>query len=248
MLKMKINRVDYNNNNTPILSKNEIEKFAYNVLADYKPHLLKEPGAIKFEHFLENYLRLELLFRDIYYEEDEKPILGVTMYDKCTVKVFDKENERIKSELFWEDSVIIDNCVMKPGREGMANFTGVHEGAHYMIHPGITFPDKTRKIFCRRENIEGSGIKSTYSMTNTWIEFQANYFAASFTMPNTTFIPLINEFLRKHDIWKGNIKLNIDEDLDILGKHLLPEYVSEIYNVSKLAAFNKLKTTGFIEA
>ena len=67
MIKMKINRVDYNNNNTPILYKDEIEKFAYDVLADYKPNLLKEPGAVGFEHFVENYLGLPLLFKDIYY-------------------------------------------------------------------------------------------------------------------------------------------------------------------------------------
>ena len=29
MIKLKVTRVDYNNNNTPILYKDEIEKFAY---------------------------------------------------------------------------------------------------------------------------------------------------------------------------------------------------------------------------
>ena len=40
----------------------------------------------------------------------------------------------------------------------------------------------------------------------------------------------------------------MNEDLDILGKDLLPEYISEVYGVSKRAAYNKLKTSNFIEA
>jgi len=245
MIKMKINRVDYSNNNTPILYKDEIEKFAYDVLADYKPNLLKEPGAVGFEHFVESYLGLPLLFRDIYYDNPTNPIFGTTIFGECTVKVFDKENECTKTEFFWEDCVIIDNYVMQPGRKGMANFTGIHEGAHYLIHPGIKFPEKTRKIFCRRESIEGSG--SSQSMTNSWVEFQANYFTSSFAMPNTTFVPLVNDFLRKHNVWKSYIKLGVNEDLDTLGKDLLPEYISEVYGVSKRAAFNKLRTSNFIE-
>jgi Zn-dependent peptidase ImmA (M78 family) len=243
---MKINRIDYSNNNTPILSKYEIERFAEDVLMDYKPHLLKEPGSIGHQHFIENYLGLPLLFRDIYYDNPKNPIFGTTIFGECAVKVFDKENERVKTELFWEDCIIIDNYVMQPGREGMANFTGIHEGAHYLMHPGITFPKRTRKIFCRRGDIDGAG--NSQDIANRWVEYQANYFTASFTMPNRTFKPLVNNFLRKHDIWKGNIKLGLGEDLDILGSDLLPEYISEVYGVSKRAALNKLKTTGFIEA
>jgi len=246
MIKLKINRVDYNNNNTPILSKPEIEKFAYDVLADYKPHLLKEPGAVGFEHFIENYLELPLIFRDIYYDNPSNPIFGTTIFGRSSVEVFIKEEERVKHELFWEDSIIIDNYVMQPGRKGMANSTGVHEGGHYLMHYGVTFPEKTRKIFCRRASIEGTDTGNTQSMTNKWLEYQAYYFTSSFTIPNTTFMPLVNDFLHKHDVWKGCITLGVNEDLDILGKDLLPEYISEVYGVSKRAAFNKLKSNDFI--
>ena len=66
MITMKISRVDYRNNNTPILYDREIEEFAESVLADYKPELLREPGKIRFEHFIEYYLGLKLLYKDIY--------------------------------------------------------------------------------------------------------------------------------------------------------------------------------------
>ena len=247
MIRMKISRVDHDNNDTPILSKNEIENFAHSILTDYKPHLLKEPGAIKFQHFLENYLGVSLLFRDIYYDDPESPIFGMTIFRDCTVQMFDRENERVKHEIIRKNSIIIDNYVMEPGREGFANFTGIHEGGHYLIHPGVYSTFKPGQICCRRENLEGSGKAAIQGMYyNQWIEFQANYFTACFTMPNTTFRPLVNDYLRKHDIWKGSITLGLNEDSDILGRHLLPEYVSEVYGVSKRAAFSKLKTNGFI--
>jgi len=247
MIKIKITRVDCNNYNTPILYKHEIEEYAYNVLADYKPNLLKEPGAVGFEHFLEKYLGLELFFRDIYNDNPENPIFGVTNFDRCVVKVFDKENNRIKNELMPPDSVVIDNYVMKSGREGMANFTGVHEGGHYLIHSGVSFPERTRKILCRRANIEGSRAGNAEEKRNTWLEFQANHFTASFTMPNATFVPFVNEFLREHGIYKRCVVLGANEDLDIFAKDLLPEYVAEVYGVSKRAAFNKLKSNSFVE-
>jgi len=56
MITLKVRRVDHKNNNTPILYDREIDDFAHEVLADYKPGLLREPSAIRFEHFLESYL------------------------------------------------------------------------------------------------------------------------------------------------------------------------------------------------
>jgi len=246
MIRLQIKCVNYKENNTPILSKDEIEKFAYDVLADYKPHLLKEPGAVGFEHFIESYLDIPLIFRDIYYDNPKSPIFGTTIFGKCVVNVFDFEEEdrRVKSEFFWEDSIIIDNYVMQPGRQGMANSTGVHEGSHYLMHYGITFPEKTRKILCRRENIEGAG--NEQNIKNNWIEYQAYYFTSSFTMPNQTFIPLVHEFMREHGLYKKPIFLGDDDDLDIFAKDLLPQYISDVYCVSKRAAFNKLKSHGFI--
>jgi len=244
---MKIGRVDRQNGNTPVLSKGEIEEFACEVLADYKPNLLKEPGAVGFEHFIERYLGLPLFFRHIYYDNPKSPIFGATVFGGAAVKVFDREDERIKTEIFREECVIIDNYVMESGREGMANFTGVHEGAHYLMHSGITFPEKTRRIFCRRESLDGSA-GGAQGPASGWVEYQANCFAAAFAMPISTFVPLVNDFLRGNNVWKRCIDIGEDEELDIVAKNLLPEYVSEVYGVSMRAACNRLKTTGFVRA
>jgi len=62
MIELSIRRVDRYNNNTPILSDREIDEFAHAVLMDYKPELLRKPGAVRFEHFLESYLGATILY------------------------------------------------------------------------------------------------------------------------------------------------------------------------------------------
>lgn len=254
---MKISRVDYRNNNTPILYDREIDGFAHDVLADYKPALLREPGTINFEHFLESYLGVTLMFEDIYSDDPDRPIFGVTAFRDGTLKVFDRESACLSNKIVRANTVIIDNYVMESGREGLAMFTCLHEGGHLMIHPNVYAPEyggereqPTRRlspmVYCRRDSVESFGFSRSQRTATEWREHQADYFAAALAMPNATFIPFVNEFLREHDIWKRCIILGSDDDTDILAQYLLPERISEVYGVSKRAASVKLKKSGFI--
>jgi len=253
---MKINRVDHNNNNTPILYDREIDEFAHDVLADYKPNLLREPGAIRFEHFLESYMGVNLMFKDIYNSDPDRRILGAVAFRGGTLKVFDREKMRVSNTLVQANTVIIDNYVMEPGREGLAMFTGLHEGGHLMIHPQVYGDENSRNengrkllpiVYCRRDTVESFGRKSrSFNNAKAWREHQADYFAAALAMPNATFIPVVNQLMREYDIWKRHITLGQDDDLDILAGELLPERITEIYGVSKRAALIKLKKSGFV--
>ena len=80
MIEMNITRVDENNDNTPILSNKEIDEFAYAVLEDYNSNLLCEPGVIHYEHFIESYMEMELLYKDIYYKENTPPVYGIAVF------------------------------------------------------------------------------------------------------------------------------------------------------------------------
>ncbi|MCL1859310.1 MAG: ImmA/IrrE family metallo-endopeptidase [Oscillospiraceae bacterium] len=257
MITMKINRVDYNNNNTPVLYDREIGGFAHDVIEDYKPNLLREPGMIRFEHFLESYLGVTLMFKDIYNPDPDKKILGAVAFRGGTLKVFDRENMRVSNMLVKENTVIIDNFVMEPGREGLAMFTGLHEGGHLMIHPKVykIYEEENNNInkkrlppivYCRRDTVENFGGSRSLKTAKSWMEHHADCFAASLAMPNATFIPFVNQLMREYDVWKGHIVLNQDDDLDILAKDLLPERITEVYGVSKRAALIKLKKSGFV--
>ena len=255
MLRMKIHRVDRQHNNTPIISNREIDDFAHAVLKDYKPELLEEPGAVRYEHFLESYLGVTILYKDIYSKDPERPIFGATAFRNSSIRIFDRENERIRRIKVAANTVIIDNFVMEPGKEGLANFTGLHEGGHILIHRGVYAPEYDEQtyfeeelppmVYCHRENVENF-VKKQERTAKQWREHHADYFAAAFAMPNKTFRPFVNQLLREHDVWKGSIILGRDGDLDILAEEILPDYIAEVYGVSRRAAFIKLKQCGFV--
>ena len=146
---------------------------------------------------------------------------------------------------------------MKPGKEPLALFTGVHEGGHILIHgsiydtvcegqlelPGI---ESQPVIYCRRSNIENFADNKPNRTISDWREHHADYFAAAIAMPNATFRPVVHSILREHGIRTGYIAPDIDDDSDYLSEELLPETIMEIYGVSKRAAKIKLRKAGFV--
>jgi hypothetical protein len=254
---MRINRIDRRSRNTPIISDKEIDEFARAVLEDYKPMLLREPGAIKFEHFLETYLGATILYKDIYHDDPERPIFGATAFRDSKLKVFDRESSRIKKLPVSANTVIIDNYVMQPGKEGLAAFTGLHEGGHILIHAGVFVPECdgqmtasdeefSSMVYCHRGSVEGFGRKRAKRTAKEWLEHHADYFAAAIAMPNATFRPFVNRLLREHGFRKAFITIGRDTDLDILAQDIMPDCISEVYGVSRQAAYIKLKKAGFV--
>ena len=149
MITMKITRVDRNNDNTPILSNREIDEFAYAVLEDYDPVLLREPGTIDYEHFMESYIGLEIIYKDIYYEKNTPPVYGMTFFRNGTVKVFDRENSRVANSIIRANTVVLDNIITD--NDGMAMFTGLHESGHFFMHQGVFSIFRAGQVCCRRK-------------------------------------------------------------------------------------------------
>jgi hypothetical protein len=149
-------RIDRRNHGTPILFDREIDEYAQTILADYRPELLQEPGIINFQHFLESYLDLQIDFHDIYSEDPNHPILALTAFRSGTIKVFDRESQSVQQIHVPGRTVIIDNAVMEPGREGLALFSGMHEGGHVMMHwPVYTGEVQSLVVCCcRGPNLE----------------------------------------------------------------------------------------------
>ena len=246
MIAMKITNVDASNDNTPILSNKQIDEFAATVLADYDPDLLREPGTVHYEHFIESYMEMDLLYKDIYYAENTPPVYGVTVFRDGTVKIFDREESRVVNRPTRANTVILDNSVTS--NKGMAMFTALHESGHVFLHRGVFSIFRAGQICCRKK----SSAKVQYGQSN-WTaedrrEQQANRFASSLAMPDETFIPYVNELLREYNLWSRCIVLGQDDDLDIAANDLLPESISEVYGVSKQAASVKLKSSGFVQS
>ena len=262
MVKLNPRWVDRKNNNTPILYDREIDEFARAVLEDYRPELLQEPGTINFQHFIESYLEMKLDFMDLYSDDPGRPILAMTVFKKDRVKVFDEENDCVTKVTVPARTVIIDNAVMRDGKESLALFSGMHECGHIMmqwhVYTGETFdgevydPDYDfnsridRVVCCRRENIETTANANKIRTAKEWREHHADYFAAAVTMPNSTFMPFVRRLLRENSYYKNSILLGRDGDLDILADDIIPDAINEVYGVSKRAARIKLRKTNFV--
>ena len=246
MITMKITRVDRENDNTPIISNKEIDDFAYAVLEDYDPGLLREPGMIDYEHFIESYIGMEIIYKDIYYKENTPPIYGVTVFRDGTVKVFDRENSRVAHPIIRANTVIMDNAVT--ANDGMAMFTGLHESGHIFFHQGVYSIFRAGQVCCRKKNTGNTQSNQSQWTAEEWREHQANHFAGAIAVPDMTFIPFVTNVLREYGIFKRSIVLGNNDDLDILAKDLLPDRVSEVYGVSKQAASVRLKKSGFVIA
>ena len=259
MVKLNPRRVDHENYDTPILYDREIDEYAHAVLKDYKPLLLKEPGKINFQHFLESYLGASIEYHDIFNDDPERPILAMTIYGSGEVKVFNRENGCVSRIKVPERTVIIDNAVMYPGKEGLALFSGIHEGGHIAMHWDVyskILEDEVESsgynasaVYCRRDNIEYIPKGNTKMQKRTaeeWREHQADYFAAAIAMPNITFMPFVRSILRENGYYKPSITIGRDEDLDILADDIIPDAISEVYGVSRRAARIKLRKLGFV--
>ena len=244
MITMKITRVDENNDNTPILSNREIDEFAYSVLEDYDRDLLKGPGAVDYEHFLESYLGMDIIYKDIYYKEDTPPVYGMTVFRDGTVKVFDREDNRVANPIIRANTVILDNAVTS--NDGMAMFTGLHESGHIFLHRDVFSIFRAGQVCCRKKGAAGARPGKTTWTAEEWREHQANHFAGAVAMPDATFVPFAAGALREYGVYKRSIVLGESDDLDIVARDLLPERVSEVYGVSRQAASVKLKKSGFV--
>lgn len=246
----------YKKDGTPVVSDLEIQDYAEAVLADYKPKLLKEPGRINATHFLESYLEATLDYQDIYYEEDDNPIAGGTVFNDGTVLIFDREKMCVRPIEVKAGTILIDNSTMEDGKEGFAKFTHLHEGGHFLIHPtvyrreanqmslfdfGLEDPG-SHVVTCKRSTILGQGERSELKTEEDFREHHANTFAAAIAMPRPTFIPCAREMICKagfsDGIWVEEELLDWDFDLALPA---MIERLSDIFGVSKSAARVQLK-------
>jgi Zn-dependent peptidase ImmA (M78 family) len=258
IIEFRWSKVDKKNHNTPIIKDSEIDELAEMLLRDYKPQLLKEPRKIKYEHFLESYLGANLDYKHIYYEENKERILGVTSFNREKLPIFDRENMCIDEIILNRNSIVLDFYVTEEGREGLELFTGLHEGGHLWMHPGVfTKSEMQMSLFgnddelrpvtcCRKTDIEGFEKRRGYRNPKQWREHQADYFASAIAMPGATFIPFVQEVLKSQGITDGRIIEDAGFDEYFLAKEVLPKILVDTYGVSRTAAYVKLRKFGFV--
>ena len=196
MIRFKCSRCSYDM--TPVISDKAIEEYARTLLYDYRPDQLNgAPKQLNAFHFVESYLGARIEYQDIYYEEGEKPILGMTCFAETQLKIFDRENLCTRCITVPANTIVIDNSVMEPGKEALANFTVLHEGGHFCMHRDV-FEDGLRRNsppeFCSRKK-SGKGRRRLRTQED-FREHQADVFAAAVALPADTFVPCATQIIK----------------------------------------------------
>lgn len=243
---------------TPVISDLELQDYAEAVLNDYKPALLKEPGKINVDHFLESYLGATLEYQYLYNDEGKPAIAGATVFNRDWIRVFDREDKCVRTIEVSADTIIIDSTLLDEKKDAYALFTGLHEGGHFVAHPEVfrrldgqldlfggmaaRYPSTLQ---CRRDTIFGGHYKTRFTSQHEHREHQANTLAAAWAMPRPTFIPVAQEAIRKCGFSDGIIVYEQEFDLDC--DVVLPELIrsiARVFGVSKAAAKVQLKRQG----
>lgn len=247
---------------TPIVRDADVVEYAEAVLADYRPELLEVPGKIDGLHFIEKYLRANIDFQDIYYEEDESPIAGATVFNDEGVRVFDREKQCVKEIAVEADTVIIDNSTMSDGKEGFALFTEIHEGGHFLMHPDVYKRDPYQitmydlglglaargTVLCKRTTMENR--KGKLVTQEDFREHQANVFAAAMMMPRKPFYDLATRLIAECELQRdGNCILvepkKYRTHFDFGRRRIIGE-VASAFGASRRAVEIRMRTMGLL--
>lgn len=245
----------------PVITNMEIEDYTVSLIEDYKPSLLKEPSAINPLHFVESYLGADVDYQDIYYEEGESAIAGATVFNDDVVPVFDRENMCVRYILVPANTILIDNATLEKGKGGFCNFTVLHEGGHFIMHPEVFRRDDAQfsllpetystrpRVACRKNNIGASVTFGPVMTPEHRREQQANVFAAFIAMPQKTFYPFAQELVKKAGFSEG-VYIEHDEydwcnddPLYNIGNKL-----ASAYGVSRTSATIRMRTLGLIQS
>jgi Zn-dependent peptidase ImmA (M78 family) len=139
------------------MAKSEIEQLATMILEDYAALFRRDFGPpVPVEDIIERYFDLSIAFVDFERRYGQTDILGATYVAK---------------------RLICANANLdRPDCEGRLNFTFAHEAGHWVLHRRLVCekePDHTKNplVLCRTRD------------AGSQIEWQANYFASCFLMP-----------------------------------------------------------------
>lgn len=226
---------NYSSNGMPFISNGEIDTVAEQLIADYKADILFNPQEIDIDRFATNYLNVDL---DYQYLSHCGVYLGMTIFQtQDDIPVYDPE---LREAVFVHEdanTIIIDNSLLEENQEHRYRFTLGHESGHSLLHPSYFLNRSENEsnqsyVICRSDFASGN-YQRHHLDSRSRAEQQANYFSSAVLMPKCSVNILMAGLpYRGQPLW-------IEKAVTLL---------SETYNVSREAAFYRLKSLGYINS
>lgn len=222
-------------NNVPVVTKNELDNFGEQFVADFCSKAMRVPSEIDIDRFAVRYLGME---QDFQHLSHCGCYLGMTVFnDTDEVPIYNPENNRAEYISAKAGTFIIDNHLLEPNKEHRYRFTVGHEGSHHILHSAYFgydpdqlsfFNSRAPMVQCRIDNKNFNQKPFELWTEEEWMEWQANYLSAAILMPKS---------MVKKAIENSNCQ-TIASKVDL---------VSETFNVSNASALIRLKGLALIE-
>jgi len=197
------------------LSKKDIERIAQHQLNKINKRILKNAYGLSKDDLI-NFIKNEYGIKIKIIKAKKNKFLGV-----CDI-----ENKIIK----------LDSSVIDTSRE---LFILAHEFGHFILHQKLSINQKLLDLF---EDTEQNLISNKVFLDNPrqWIEWQANYFAACLTIPQSSLIAMLWMSQQRRGLLKGNLYLD-DQKNTQRAFYSIIDYLSYHFNVSKTSIIYRLK-------
>ena len=241
MIKLDLRRKD---SGVPILSREELDEIAFNVLADFNYEVLLEPQEVDIDLFAQEYLGMD---QDFQFLSHNGIYMGMTIFnDTDNLPVYDPIKRR--AEYVSEKAIVIDNSLLEDDKEHQYRFTMGHECIHGMLHkaffsalPGqLTMFDQLGPEFSEpmiRCRVVTAG-RTNWNYRNwtdiDWMEWQANAGASALLMPAYA-VKILSEKAKKYG-YRG-----------ISHARVMVAEMMRVFNVSHSAAAFRLKSLGLLD-
>ncbi len=235
----------YTLSQVPYVTNDVLENYAENIVWDFAPQLLNNPGPIDADKFLEFYLCLNVDSRCISHKEQ---ILGLTAFSDGTVEILNVETGMIEDFPVTAGTVIIDISLDSKRNIARRRFTIIHEGCHWILHRKFFTeynPFGPASIYEKRYLAAKTGRLDHNSSQedNTEVDMmerQADFLTSAILMPRPALRKAFRNYFsligdKPHQIVRG---ANCVEDS--YAKQMT-EYIAKVFNVSKRAALIRLE-------
>ncbi len=181
-----------------VLSRENIEEIAQDILKDFSPKNLDNPTYLSTRSFLCDYLGLRVKYE--YIGMPKKEILGLVVMDDIALIPSCDGVHRPKALEETYGTVLIHSKLNEICKFPRKRFTEMHEAAHFLLHKEYferaLLPKRKQRfsyIACRTVESFSHRPKSA----TEWMEWQADSLAAALLMPQNAFYNCTKEMIRK---------------------------------------------------
>lgn len=182
-------------NDVPVLTRNQIETTAEQILAHYMPEALVSQTPTNIEGLMENCFDLHLDFQTI---QPDGAILGETIFSDGYRQIFDDTSLTPQIIEVKKGTIILDSF-MSEKMETRTLFTEGHEFGHWCLHG--PFYSATDNRACRSHRYQRMYFPHYQAKTPIeWTEWQANTFAAAILLPRSALRITLREFLEENKL------------------------------------------------